>query len=392
MIEFVERKCSACQTLNRLTAEQLLQSARPPRCGRCKEGLFRAFEKPLYKIDPNHYIHPLDRKLLDAIHRVPGVRSVLRRAMAESVEKAWRLFHHANFVLVTNRQVASLRRQYEAAGAMLGVDSLPTLYVYQDPVPQAYTYGVEQPIIAVSSGLLELMDEREQFAILAHELGHWQCNHVLYKTAARLLGQITGIAAGMTLGLGALALIPIRLALLRWDRASELTADRAALLATREPEVVLRALMKIAGGSNKIYREMDFHAFLSQAEEFGQMREGDVLAKFIVGWDVLFRSHPYPIWRAQEIVQWVLEGDYLNILDGEYPTTSPVLAERCTECGRPTVVTEPICRACLAKEEERTGEDAAGTSDKASDEPPGSASERVSRALDDAWQWIRGQF
>jgi Zn-dependent protease with chaperone function len=327
--------------------------AQSPTCGRCRSKLLPGYAEPLERLDPRCYVHDLDRQALEALHQIPGVRTLLRTLMKKSVELAWRLFHQANFVKVTERQIPQLKVLYEQAAHSLGVLDLPDLYVSQDPTVKATTYGVEKAVIAVSSGTLDLMDDRELLAVLGHELGHWQCNHVLYRTAAVLVGQLAGsVVTRMTLGLGDLALLPIRLALLRWYRASELTSDRAALLTVREPQVVLRMLMKLAGGSQKIYEQMDFEAFLAQAEEFDQVKDEALVGRWWYYLDSLFATHPYPMWRASELVHWIERGPYLAILRGEYPQLSRNRVGICSACGQAAVSGAQLCDACLAKEEE----------------------------------------
>ena len=123
----------------------------------------------------------------------------------------------------------------------------------------------------------------------------------------------------MTLGLGRLLTTPLQLALLKWDRCSELTADRAGLLVIRKVEVAIRTLMKLAGGGRSIYDQMDYQEFIRQAEEFQMDQEDSTLNKVYVLLQVMYQSHPFPVWRTSEILNWVKHGDYLDILSGQYP-------------------------------------------------------------------------
>jgi len=117
----------------------------------------------------------------------------------------------------------------------------------------------------VTSGLLELLTDDELLYVFGHELGHWQANHVLYKMASHLISEAAATIADYTLGLGRLLTAPLQLAILKWDRCSELTADRAGLLVVRRADVAIRTLMKLTGGSRFIYEQMDYQEFLRQA-------------------------------------------------------------------------------------------------------------------------------
>jgi len=56
--------------------------------------------------------------------------------------------------------------------------------------------------ISVTTGLLDLMNEDEVLAVIAHELGHIKSGHVLYKTMARVIGLLLTLIGDMTLGIG----------------------------------------------------------------------------------------------------------------------------------------------------------------------------------------------
>ena len=62
--------------------------------------------------------------------------------------------------------------------------------------------------------------------------------------------------------LAGLPLLAVRLALLEWFRAAELSCDRAATLVNRDPLVTCRTLMVLAGGIAS--RKLDLDAFIRQ--------------------------------------------------------------------------------------------------------------------------------
>jgi Zn-dependent protease with chaperone function len=360
-----EFSCRGCGAQNRLSRDGLLQMSQSPVCGRCKTKLLSGYGDPLVRLDPTCYIHDLDRQALEALHQIPGVRTLLRTLLKKSVELSVRLFNQANYVKVSSKQLPQLKAAYEQAAHALGLTELPELFVFHEPRIQAFTEGVEHAMIRVSSGALDILDNKELIAVLAHELGHYQCNHVLYLMAAILIQYFAeSLLARMTLGLTNLAILPIELALFRWRRAGELTADRAALLAVREPVVVLRMLMKLAGGNQKIYEQMDFEEFLSQAEEFEEAKDESLIGKGMYYLEMVQTTHPYPMWRACETVRWVQEGAYLPILCGEYPKIPAAAQGVCQVCGQPAPPGSPLCQACLDKEEDPASTDPRGGQDR----------------------------
>ena len=86
---------------------------------------------------------------------------------------------------------------------------------------------MDKPFIVIHSAALELLDDDELRALLAHELGHVMSGHALYRTIAEIL---LLVSLGALPILAGIALLPVRLALLEWSRKSELSSDRAGLL------------------------------------------------------------------------------------------------------------------------------------------------------------------
>lgn len=312
-------QCRFCQGKNKIPIEAIFQNIQTAKCGRCHESLFVEPTARLKKLSSKAYEHPSDTKALEAIQKIPGVDTILKTLIKESYERANRLFHKASTVAVTSKQLPHIYQLFFDAAFRLDISEIPELFVLQTPVANAYTTGVEKPFIVVTSGLLELLTEDELLYVLGHELGHWQANHILYKMASRIFSGAVSALAEITLGLGRLLTAPLQLALLKWDRCSELTADRAGLLAVRRVDIVIQTLMKLAGGSWSIYKQMDYQEFIRQAEEFQMDQEDSTLNKTYVLLQAMYQSHPFPVWRTSEILEWVKHGDYLHILAGDYP-------------------------------------------------------------------------
>ena len=83
------------------------------------------------------------------------------------------------------------------------------------------------------------------------------------------------LTAANIIALGFASLLPfvsrmLEESLLRWLRSAELTCDRAALLVSQDPRVVISSLMKMAGGSPALARELSVDAFLAQARSYDE--------------------------------------------------------------------------------------------------------------------------
>ena len=69
--------------------------------------------------------------------------------------------------------------------------------------------------------------------MIGHELGHAMSGHAVYKTLLLRLLSMSGLLSAIPMG--GLSIRMIIAALMEWSRKSELSADRAGLLATQDP-------------------------------------------------------------------------------------------------------------------------------------------------------------
>ncbi len=268
-------------------------------------------------LDPMALQHPYDRAALSALQKVPGLDILVRKFIELLPERVAYIQNVAQTIRVSPVQCPQLYILLQEACAILDVAE-PELYVAQMPSPNAYTSGCERPYIVVTTGLLDLLNENEVLATIAHELGHIKCGHVLYKTMARCITLLLNLIGKMTLGLGELVGMSLEAALLEWDRMAEFTADRAAALVAQDSQVMLSLMMKLAGGTLFQRDQMDANEFLKQADLYEQVDANllDRMYKLLIVTPV---SHPLIIVRARESVNWSESQEFENILAGNYP-------------------------------------------------------------------------
>jgi Zn-dependent protease with chaperone function len=188
---------------------------------------------------------------------------------------------------------------------------VPDLYMTQFPMANASTFGSEKPVVMLFSELVRLLDEDGRRAVLAHEAAHVHSDHVLYQTALAILLRIGN--AGLP-ALAGLPLLAIKYALLEWFRGAELSCDRGAAIVTRDPLAVCRALMVITGGESA--KDLNLDAFIAQAMDYDEGGSGlERLTKMLQDLNV---THPMPVRRVRLLLQWVREGAYDRIVDGDY--------------------------------------------------------------------------
>ncbi len=263
------------------------------------------------ELERQAFMHPWDIKATAALHRVPGFDRVIAKVMEYGLERVLFLQNIADNVRVTDKMFPRLYRYLQWSCKVLAVPE-PEFYVSLDPIPNAYTYGHTRPFIVMTTGLIELLGEEEQFFAVAHEVGHIKCEHVLYTAVAMNIATLVEILGQATLGLGSLLGKGLELPLYDWQRKSELSADRAALLCVQDKSVAIRSFMKLAGGANKLFHEMDQDEFMRQIRSYEDADESNLnkLYKFVI---TAFRTHPFPIMRAKHLDEWITSGEYAQI-------------------------------------------------------------------------------
>jgi Zn-dependent protease with chaperone function len=305
-------RCRYCGQLNQTRAE-----GGTARCGRCRLTLSDKLHKKFAELDKHDYVHPADSRALAALRTIPGIDSALKKLLAVTGESAIRVIFMASAVKVTPEQCPDLHAKLQVACTTLGVD-MPDLFVQQSPIVNAFTGGVEKPVIVLHSSLLERLTDEEVLAVVAHEVGHIHAEHVLYLTAARLIEALAGAAlaaAPIAAIVTQLLTGTMRAALLAWARRAELSCDRAALLVTQDPHVIGRTMMKLCGGT--FASKVDYEQFLAQARDFQKNYDEKALDRF---WADIISSgmtHPFPVWRVSEILKWVDSGEYKRLMEDE---------------------------------------------------------------------------
>ena len=150
---------------------------------------------------------------------------------------------------------------------------MPKVYIMDDPAPNAFATGRDpnHAIVAATSGLLEIMDDRELEAVMAHEMSHVRNYDIRVSMIAFGLVSAIGLLSDMALrmfffggdrrrdnnsdsnpiilvvGIVLIILSPIVASLIQLaiSRQREYLADASGALLTRDPEALESALAKL---------------------------------------------------------------------------------------------------------------------------------------------------
>lgn len=263
-------------------------------------------------ISPKAWEHPADRAALNSLRSVPGLDQVMKFFVGMTNEKSLRLLFLSSTIKCGPTQFSRVHSLLGEAARILDAEFIPDIFVANSPVLNAGAIGVDKPFISLHSELVRHFSDEELLAVIAHELAHIMSGHVLYKTLLWVMVNM-GISV-LRLPLSQLVVMGIIAALREWDRKSELTADRAGLLAVQDPSVQYRVLMKLAGGVQS--DQMDIEAFFQQAEEYDS--HGNLIDSVYKTLNLLTQTHPFPVLRLGDLKHWHESGSYEEILNGNY--------------------------------------------------------------------------
>ena len=273
-------------------------------------------------ISSEAFRHPLDRQAEQALRNLPGFDLIARKFVEFIYERPQLVYLMGNTIQVGPRQYSTIYQMFRECVRDLDIYPEPTLFVLQNPEANSYALGQEHPYIVINTGILDLLDEVEIRAVLAHELGHIKCGHTILiqmaiwaMSAASALGELTfGIGNFMTLGL--------IYAFFEWRRKAELSADRAALLVIDDLNPVMSSMMKVSGGSLKYANECSLQEFIQQSENY-QGLDADALNqvyKFLIynGAQGMMLSHPFAVERLRYLREWAVSPEFQQIRQGNY--------------------------------------------------------------------------
>ncbi|AFW95371.1 MULTISPECIES: M48 family metallopeptidase [Nostocales] len=254
--------------------------------------------------------HPLDLEATKTLKQIPGLDMMVRNLLGPMAEQVFYVENIASSILVGEKQLPDLHKLLLEACQILDIDP-PQLYVRQHPAPNAYTFAMrgKQPFVVIHTSLIEILTPEEIQAVIAHELGHLKCDHSVYLTPVNLLI----LAAAIVPNVGAVLAQAIQSQLLEWVRCAEFTCDRAALLATQNPKVVMSVLMKLAGGSPSLAPQLNLDAFVDQARAYDDISKTE-LGEMVKSARTAQLSHPVPVLRAKEIDRWAGSQEYQKLV------------------------------------------------------------------------------
>ena len=243
------------------------------------------------------YAYGVDYSLRQKLRSIPGFYPVAK-AITNTYVPYMRQQLNLNALRVGPSQFSDVYQIAADCAMRLGIGR-PTVYVESTPaVINAYTIACEDdaPIIAVSSGLLERVTPGELRAVIGHECGHIHNNHGIYNTAVQLILDSAQRTIPGIHQIIALISAPLRWAFMTWNRAGEVTCDRAGVICSdaAEDDITLQAKFIYGAALNR--QDVNIEAILKQY---------DALRVTPVRLLELERTHPLPVRRIFAIKEFL---------------------------------------------------------------------------------------
>lgn len=211
---------------------------------------------------------------------------------------------------VTLEQAPELYRIVENLSITAGLP-MPKIYVINDPSPNAFATGrdPEHAVVAVTTGLLQVLDKNELEGVMAHEMSHIGNRDMLVMTVAVVLAGFVAILADflsrammfggndrersplfLILGIAGIILLPIAAQMIQLaiSRKREYLADASASLLTRYPEGLASALEKISQNHQPLQKVSHATAHLFIADPYSEAGKKSIGQKI----NGLFATHP----------------------------------------------------------------------------------------------------
>jgi heat shock protein HtpX len=201
---------------------------------------------------------------------------------------------------------------------------MPKIYLINSPQPNAFATGRNpaHAAVAVTSGIMQLMNHQELEGVLAHELSHVRNRDILIATIAATIAAALSFLARMALwgglggrrrndgltaiiGLVSLILAPIGAMVIQMaiSRAREYQADRSGSEITGSPLALASALQKLEAGTARIPMQVNpatSQLFIADPlKAFGRRGSGGGLMR-------MFSTHPPISERVERLEQMAM--------------------------------------------------------------------------------------
>lgn len=286
------------------------------------------------------FSYPGDDAALSKFKAVPGATKLFTWMMEGGIDEYYFAVNAYFRTRVDTSNYPSLFSIVKDCARILD-SPVPEVYLNYSPEYNAFTTGARRTCLVLHTSLVEDYPENELRFIIGHELGHMKAGHVLYHNMGATIFKYWPIMMMLIPPLikeGVnLLYLPLAYAYFEWVRRSEFTADRAGLLCIQDVEAARGSLWRLSGRlNNKFQDEENIDRVLQQIGDMSEIKSK--FQRLMLMMDAIELDHPYPTLRLKALTDYVQEGKYQKIIDGDYirdPLGEHEMGQRvkCYKCG-----------------------------------------------------------
>ncbi|MCL2265457.1 MAG: M48 family metallopeptidase [Treponema sp.] len=241
------------------------------------------------------YAYNSDYILRQKIHAIPGVFKFFKALESFFIPRKIQELN-MSALKVGPSQFPDVYEMTVDCARILGI-AIPTVFILPKQELNAITYPLDDnaPLIVIYTSLLERLKPGELKAVIGHECGHIQNNHVIYNQAVDFLirntlgRKVESLADNTIPGMGNLGsildliILPLNYALMAWGRAAEVTSDRAGMICCDDPMDEVSSHAKCLSGAVLNRDDYNIDAILKQY---------DTLSSSPIHFNEILYSHP----------------------------------------------------------------------------------------------------
>lgn len=265
--------------------------------------------KILHGLKPEMYCHPLEMKAMENLRKTKGLQMLVNKFHEIGLEQHMLLQYKSNCIQVSDLVFSDLYFLLGKAKEILKVPVDIQLYIQRSEKLEGLSIGVENPVIILSSQAVDQLSYQELLFVIGREVGHLAHQHTLYREIGLIFPDLMEAFSVVTLGISSLVSAGLKYALYNWARMSELTADRAGLLACQDEDAAFSLYAKLAGWPEKHWASINLVEFRRQVDSYqsGTQKTFDKVINYMLG------SNTWAIARARELSNWIEAGHYAQL-------------------------------------------------------------------------------
>lgn len=237
-----------------------------PQCGWLRPLL------PGYQLDRSVFLWAQDGQAMNHLQKIPALHTIVR-SVSDKVGRPW-IESTFNGIRLGPKQLPDVWKRAVLAARILGLPNMPDVYVSGGQMWENYTFGTDtSSFIVLGTAVVTNFQNDEMLFLLAREMGHCRAGHALWKTVTRFLAGDIGVHSGL-LSNGLLNVIhptkliegAVEMPLMAWSRQSDITADRAGLLAVGDHALARRVLLAWSLRSARLLKQVNIEEWMKQED------------------------------------------------------------------------------------------------------------------------------